>query len=58
MEFPIYDVAVLQKPFVAGYGALNCGAWTIAMFQQHGTRCRMWMPLEVKDPVLLDAPHP
>jgi transposase len=25
-------------------------------FQQHGTRCRMWVPPEVKDPVLLHAP--
>lgn len=26
------------------------------MFQQHGTRCRMWVPPEVKDSVLLHAP--
>lgn len=26
------------------------------MFQQHGTRCRMWMPPEIKDPVLIYAP--
>jgi transposase len=25
-------------------------------FQQHGTRCRMWVPPEDKDPVLLHAP--
>ena len=25
-------------------------------FQQHGTRCRMWVPPEVKDPILLHAP--
>jgi transposase len=25
-------------------------------FQQHGTRCRMWVPPEIKDPVLLHAP--
>jgi transposase len=25
-------------------------------FQQHGTRCRMWIPPEEKDPVLLHAP--
>ena len=25
-------------------------------FQQHGSRCRMWVPPEIKDPVLL--PHP
>lgn len=24
-------------------------------FQQHGTRCRMWVPPEVKDPVLTHA---
>ena len=24
-------------------------------FQQHGSRCRMWVPPEVKDPVLLHA---
>jgi len=25
-------------------------------FQQHGTRCRMWVPPEDKDPVVLHAP--
>ncbi len=25
-------------------------------FQQHGTRCRLWVPPELKDPVLLHAP--
>src|SRR3989337_2349438 len=32
--------------------------WSIheCRFQQHGTRCRMWVPLEEKDPVLLHAP--
>jgi transposase len=25
-------------------------------FQQHGSRCRMWMPPETKDPVLLHHP--
>jgi hypothetical protein len=25
-------------------------------FQQHGSRCRMWVPPEVKDPILLHAP--
>jgi transposase len=25
-------------------------------FQQHGTRCKMWIPSENKDPVLLHAP--
>jgi hypothetical protein len=25
-------------------------------FQQHGSRCRMWVPPECKDPVLLHAP--
>jgi transposase len=25
-------------------------------FQQHGSRCRMWIPPEVKDPVCLHAP--
>jgi len=25
-------------------------------FQQHGTRCRMWIPPETTDPVLLHAP--
>jgi hypothetical protein len=26
-------------------------------FQQHGSRCRMWIPPEIKDPVLLHAPN-
>jgi len=25
-------------------------------FQQHGSRCRMWIPPDIKDPVLLHAP--
>src|SRR5512146_2510125 len=25
-------------------------------FEQHGTRCRMWIPPEVKDPVVLHHP--
>ena len=25
-------------------------------FQQHGSRCRMWVPPETKDPVLLHPP--
>ncbi len=25
-------------------------------FQQHGSRCRMWRPPEIRDPVLLHAP--
>jgi transposase len=25
-------------------------------FQQHGTRCRMWVPPETKDPIVLHAP--
>lgn len=25
-------------------------------FQQHGSRCQMWIPPEIKDPVLLHAP--
>ena len=25
-------------------------------FQQHGSRCRMWVPSEIKDPVLLHHP--
>ena len=25
-------------------------------FQQHGSRCRMWIPPEVKDPILFHAP--
>src|SRR5260370_16370809 len=25
-------------------------------FQQHGSRCQMWIPPEAKDPVLLHAP--
>jgi hypothetical protein len=25
-------------------------------FQQHGSRCRMWVPAEVKDPILVHAP--
>ena len=25
-------------------------------FQQHGSRCRMWIPPEIKDPILVHAP--
>ena len=32
--------------------------WSIdeCHFQQHGTRCRMWIPPEQKDPIVLHAP--
>ena len=32
--------------------------WTVdeVHFQQHGSRCRMWVPLETRDPVLLHHP--
>src|SRR5438046_10046786 len=28
----------------------------VVHFQQHGSRCRMWVPPETKDPVLLHHP--
>lgn len=36
----------------------NVDLWAIdeVHFQQHGTRCRMWIPPEVRDPVLLHHP--
>src|SRR5437667_666484 len=40
--------------------ALDSGTDLWAMdevhFQQHGSRCRMWIPPECRDPVLLHAP--
>ena len=35
---------------------VDLGASDEVHFQQHGSRCRMWIPPEIKDPVLLHAP--
>jgi len=37
-------------------GAVDLWATDEVHFQQHGSRCRMWVPPEIKDPVLLHAP--
>jgi hypothetical protein len=36
----------------------NADLWALdeVHFQQHGSRCRMWVPPELKDPILLHAP--
>lgn len=36
----------------------NLELWSVdeCHFQQHGSRCRMWVPPEDKDPILLHAP--
>src|SRR6187399_2286178 len=36
----------------------NVDLWAIdeVHFQQHGSRCQMWVPPEIKDPVLLHHP--
>src|SRR5579862_4237197 len=36
--------------------AIDLWAMDEVHFQQHGSRCRMWIPPEVKDPVLLHHP--
>ena len=36
--------------------ALDLWAIDEVHFQQHGSRCRMWVPPETKDPVLLHHP--
>jgi transposase len=36
--------------------AVDLWAADEVQFQQHGSRCRMWVPPEIKDPVLLHAP--
>ena len=36
--------------------SVDLGATDEVHFQQHGSRCRMWVPPEVKDPVLLHHP--
>ena len=37
---------------------LDVDLWALdeVHFQQHGSRCRMWVPPEIKDPVLLHEP--
>jgi len=35
---------------------VNLWATDEVHFQQHGSRCRMWVPPETKDPVLLHHP--
>jgi hypothetical protein len=39
-------------------GILDDNLWAMdeVHFQQHGSRCRMWVPPEVADPVCLHAP--
>jgi transposase len=37
-------------------GGLDLWALDEVHFQQHGSRCRMWIPPETKDPVLLHHP--
>lgn len=37
-------------------GTVDLWAADEVHFQQHGSRCRMWVPPETKDPVLLHAP--
>lgn len=37
-------------------GAVDLWATDEVHFQQHGSRCRMWVPPEIKDPVLLHHP--
>jgi len=39
-----------------GDNAVDLWATDEVHFQQHGSRCRMWVPPEIKDPVLLHAP--
>ena len=36
--------------------AIDLWAMDEVHFQQHGSRCRMWIPPEVKDPVVLHQP--
>ena len=36
--------------------AVDLWALDEAHFQQHGSRCRMWIPPEVRDPVLYHHP--
>ena len=39
-------------------GSGNTDVWSLdeVHFQQHGSRCRMWIPPECKDPVVLHHP--
>ncbi|HEY4049575.1 MAG TPA: transposase [Acidobacteriaceae bacterium] len=37
-------------------GTVDLWATDEVQFQQHGSRCQMWIPPETKDPVLLHAP--
>lgn len=45
----------LQTPMAAP--AVDLWATDEVHFQQHGSRCRMWIPPESKDPVLPHAPN-
>ncbi|WP_394700213.1 transposase [uncultured Desulfosarcina sp.] len=50
-----------RKPLkkIAEYaGSKNVDLWSTdeVHFQQHGSRCRMWIPPECKDPVVLHFP--
>ncbi len=41
---------------MAGDHSLDLWSLDECHFQQHGTRCRMWVPSEDKDPIVLHAP--
>jgi transposase len=41
---------------LAACGDVDIWALDEVHFQQHGSRCRMWIPPEIKDPVLMHAP--
>jgi len=41
---------------MAGNFGVDLWAMDEVRFQQHGSRCRMWIPPEIRDPVLLHYP--
>lgn len=51
-------VAAFKKNCIAWPGVGGVELWSVdeCHFQQHGTRCRMWVPSAIKDPVLLHTP--
>ena len=51
------EFAVLKKLRCLGRNArVDLWAMDEVHFQQHGSRCRMWVPPEVDDPICLHAP--
>jgi transposase len=56
MPIPTSNSRIKKLRRLARSNGVDLWAMDEVHFQQHGSRCRMWIPPEVKDPVLLHSP--